>query len=544
MDTVKEHMEVPIYNDVGFDPGAMERASELANSERRGTIEGMRKKQKERQADCEKEMSKANEQGRQIAEHRKQVEQQARAKQREAVRAHEKHRAEYRNDLHKKRDKDAQDYDKIMQDKKEQMKEDQIVKLDALQRQTLEYEAQLRQKTELARVRAETDGRIHSERVNRDLRLKMMRENFKERRQTILESITLAGSTLGAGFSDFLSDYDRQTAAVFGLSMVALGIYTAKVSTSVAGRYIENRLGKPSLVRETSRSGLSSLLSLPKNLLSGSKDSGDVLEGVILEADLERRLRAVAVSTKNTKLNQAPFRHMLLYGPPGTGKTLFAKSLAKHSGLDYAIMTGGDVAPLGRDGVTEIHKVFEWAQASNKGLLLLIDEADAFLRRRSTEVISEDMRNALNAFLYRTGDASDKFMVVFASNQPEQLDWAINDRIDEMVNFHLPNEMERLRMIVHYMDKLLEEKTSATPITITGIDEALVRTVAERTDGFSGREISKLTVAWQAAAYGTSPPTLTSALMEETLEAHLSQKVVKLKWTEAESVAHNAAVVS
>ncbi len=50
------------------------------------------------------------------------------------------------------------------------------------------------------------------------------------------------------------------------------------------------------------------------------------------------------------------FRNILMHGPPGTGKTLFAKKLAKHSGLDYAIMTGGDVAPMGRDGVTAIHK--------------------------------------------------------------------------------------------------------------------------------------------------------------------------------------------
>lgn len=62
-----------------------------------------------------------------------------------------------------------------------------------------------------------------------------------------------------------------------------------------------------------------------------------------------------------------------------------------------------------------------------------MDEADAFLRRRSTETISEDMRNALNAFLYRTGEQTDRFMVVYASNQPEQFDDAINDRIDEMV---------------------------------------------------------------------------------------------------------------
>ena len=53
-------------------------------------------------------------------------------------------------------------------------------------------------------------------------------------------------------------------------------------------------------------------------------------------------------------------------------------------------------------------------------------------------MISEDLRNALNAFLYRTGEASHKFMVVYASNQPEQFDWAINDRIDEMVEFKLP----------------------------------------------------------------------------------------------------------
>lgn len=51
-------------------------------------------------------------------------------------------------------------------------------------------------------------------------------------------------------------------------------------------------------------------------------------------------------------------------GPPGTGKTLFAKGLARHSGLEYAIMTGGDIAPLGRDAVTEMHKVFDWAQVT------------------------------------------------------------------------------------------------------------------------------------------------------------------------------------
>lgn len=48
-------------------------------------------------------------------------------------------------------------------------------------------------------------------------------------------------------------------------------------------------------------------------------------------------------------------------------------------GLDYAMMTGGDVAPLGSEAVTKIHQIFDWAKKSKKGLLLFIDEADAFL---------------------------------------------------------------------------------------------------------------------------------------------------------------------
>ena len=53
--------------------------------------------------------------------------------------------------------------------------------------------------------------------------------------------------------------------------------------------------------------------------------------------------------------------------------------------------------------------------------MLFIDEADAFLRKRSTEQISENVRNSLNAFLYRTGESSKKVMLVYATNQPEQL---------------------------------------------------------------------------------------------------------------------------
>lgn len=137
---------------------------------------------------------------------------------------------------------------------------------------------------------------------------------------------------------------------------------------------------------------------------------------MILEERLKDHVRKTAAVTANTRQHGAPFRHMLFYGPPGTGKTLAAKKLARTSGLDYAIMSGGDVAPLGPAAVTQLHKLFDWAETSRRGLLLFIDEADAFLGRRH-QGQSEALRGALNAMLFRTGDQSRDFVVVLATNR-------------------------------------------------------------------------------------------------------------------------------
>jgi ATPase family AAA domain-containing protein 3A/B len=71
------------------------------------------------------------------------------------------------------------------------------------------------------------------------------------------------------------------------------------------------------------------------------------LADVILESSLAQRVRSLASATEATRQHGAPFRNMMFYGPPGTGKTLAAKRMARHSGLDYAVLSGGDIAPLG-----------------------------------------------------------------------------------------------------------------------------------------------------------------------------------------------------
>ena len=261
------------------------------------------------------------------------------------------------------------------------------------------------------------------------------------------------------------------------------------------------------------------LRNLRRRLLAPA-EAGGALDGVVLEPALEKRLGHVAAATKNTRANAAPFRHVLLHGPPGTGKTLFAKKLARASGLDYAILTGGDVAPLGRDAVTEIHRLFDWAATSRRGLLLFIDEADAFLRSRR-EATSEDLRNAFNAFLYRTGEPSRDVMLVYASNAAEDFDWAVNDRIDEMVRFSLPGRAERARMLRQYLD----EYFGAGDIADAKLDGAVAAT-----EGFSGREINKLVVAWKAAASAGAGGALDDATRAEVLDAHVEQRAVKSGW--------------
>jgi len=211
---------------------------------------------------------------------------------------------------------------------------------------------------------------------------------------------------------------------------------------------------------------------------------------------------------------------------------MFARNLAKHSGLDYAVLTGGDIAPLGRDAVTELHKLFDWAKTSRRGLLIFLDEADAFLQSRETSRISEDQRNALNAFLFRTGTESDQFMMVYASNQPSQFDAAIMDRVDEMVEFDLPGPEERRKMIAIYIEKYLLNPPGRWTKKVETVDigDKEIEEVVGMTEGFSGRAISKLAIAWQAAAYGTEGAILDRDTFFKTVLHHKKSMVTKETW--------------
>ncbi|XP_014256867.1 ATPase family AAA domain-containing protein 3 [Cimex lectularius] len=452
---------------------------------------------------------------------------------------HHQSRANYQDQLARKRYEDQLLQQQKMNDENLRRQEESVAKQEAMRRATIEHEMEMRSKVDAKKLEAEMMAKAKADRENQDLYLERLRLKASENRTTVLESIKTAGNLIGTGVHTLLTDWEKTLTAVGGLSLLALGVYTAKNTTSLTARFLEARLGKPTLVRETSRFSIIESLKHPvKTLQQFKTQPSDALAGVILEPKLEERLRDVAIATKNTKQNRGMYRNILMYGPPGTGKTLFAKKLAMHSGLDYAILTGGDVSPLGSDAVTAMHKVFDWAQTSRKGLLLFIDEADAFLRKRSSETISETLRATLNAFLYRTGEQSNKFMLVLASNTPEQFDWAVNDRLDEMVEFTLPGFEERERLLRLYFDKFVLEPASKghKRLKVEHFDfGTFCSEMATLTEGMSGREIAKLGVAWQAAAYSSADGVLTRQMAEERVRQALLQHSQKVEWqSEAE----------
>ena len=536
-----------------FDSSALERAARAAKELERSKYanEALDLSKKQEETKQSEQMVKIKEYELSIEQMKiegKRVDAQERRKNMEAEADNNKRKVEYQDQLSRRRYEDQLVQNQRTQEEILKKQEDSVAKQEAMRKATLEHEMEMRAKADTKRIEAEMVARAKVERENQDLTLEQIRLKAKEHRTTVIDGITTAGSVIGAGLQAFLTDWDKVVAGAAGASLLAVGYFTAKRATAVGASYVQARLGKPSLVRDTSRTPLFEAAKHPVQTVKKKMEKPqEALTGIVLAPNLESRLRDVALATKNTKLNKGMYRNLLFHGPPGTGKTMFAKKLAMHSDMDYAVLTGGDVAPMGRDGVTAVHKLFDWATTSRKGLILFVDEADAFLRKRSSEAISEDLRATLNAFLYRTGDQSDKFMMVLASNTPEQLDWAVNDRLDEVVEFALPGLEERERLVRLYFDKYVLQPVleggRGRKLSIEDMDyQVLCSEVAVATDGMSGREIAKLGVAWQAGGYCSEDGVVRKSMMMEKVRDAQVAHTQKMAWLSDEETRENRQV--
>nr|XP_005596012.3 ATPase family AAA domain-containing protein 3C isoform X1 [Macaca fascicularis] len=366
-------------------------------------------------------------------------------------------------------------------------------------------------------------------------------ESVQKHHQTFLASIRTAVTVFGERFRAFVTERDAVTATVVGLTLLAGGVYSAKNGRAAGARFIEARLWKPSLVSEKSRITVLEALQHPfqvsRRLLRRPQD---VLEGVVLHPSLEAQVRNMAIATRNTQKNHGLYRNVLMYGPPGTGKTLVAKNLALNLGMDYAIMTGEDLALRGREGVTAMHELFDWANTNRRGFLLFMDDAEAFLRKPATEEMSNYyLRVAQNAFLNHTRQRSNKFMLVLASRDPKQLHRDIHDRIDVMFYFDPPGPEERERLLRMYLDKyvLMPATEGKQRLKLAQFDYGRkCEEIAELTNGMSAREIAQLAQSWQDTAYASEDGVLTEAMLDAHVEDFVEQHQKKMRWLKREGL--------
>ncbi|KAL6508218.1 hypothetical protein OROHE_021760 [Orobanche hederae] len=417
--------------------------------------------------------------------------------------------------------------------------------IQAQRRQTEREKAETERETIKVRIMAEAEGRAHEAKLAEDVNRRMLVARANAERDKWITAINTTFDHIGGGLRAILTDQNKLIVAVGGVTALAAGVYTTREGARVIWSYVDRILGQPSLIRESSRGKYpwSGLFSRAMSRSSGSQN-GNGFGDVILHPPLQKRIQQLSNATANTKAHQAPFRNMLFYGPPGTGKTMAARELARKSGLDYALMTGGDVAPLGSQAVTKIHQMFDWAKKSNRGLLLFIDEADAFLCERNKTYMSEAQRSALNALLFRSGDQSKDIVLALATNRPGDLDSAVADRIDEVLEFPLPGDDERFKLLNLYLKKYIAEaggererglfsrffQKQQQKIEIKGLNEDIIKEAASKTEGFSGREIAKLMASVQAAVYGSEDCVLDSNLFREVVDYKVAEHQQRKKF--------------
>ena len=420
-------------------------------------------------------------------------------------------------------------------------------KIQRERRETERYRAELERENLRAKAIAEAEGRIAENRKNEDVIRRQMIAKVTAETEKAVKVVNETLSLIGGGVNSILNDKDRLAMFVGSATALAAGVYASREGARFGFRQLEKYIGQPSLIRETSRGSFWK----PKSASPSADGGGGILGDVVLGDKLQQRVQRLAVTTANTKKHSAPFRNILFHGPPGTGKTMAAKRLARYSGLEYAIMTGGDVAPLGANAVTKIHETFDWASTSRKGLLLFIDEADAFLAKRGSDVVGTESRAALNALLYRTGEMSRDVALVLATNRPEDLDSAVLDRMDEAIEIGLPDLDARKRMVRLYFDKLIVRGVDAgddkpaksffaglfrrggapeRPVEVREVTDADLDAVAAATEGLSGREISKLIAAVQAAAHGSDDGACTRVMLEEVTASKIAEHAAKVHW--------------
>ena len=177
---------------------------------------------------------------------------------------------------------------------------------------------------------------------------------------------------------------------------------------------------------------------------------------------------------------------VLLVGAPGTGKTLMAKAVAGEAGVPFFSISGSDFVEMFVGvGASRVRDLFEQAK-KHSPCIVFIDEIDAVGRQRGAGLGGghDEREQTLNQLLVEMDgfDGTTGIIVVAATNRPDILDNALlrPGRFDRQVVIDKPDVQGR--------QQILEVHIKGKPLA----SEVDIKTLAKRTPGFTGADLSNL----------------------------------------------------
>jgi len=212
----------------------------------------------------------------------------------------------------------------------------------------------------------------------------------------------------------------------------------------------------------------------------------DVAGAVEAKEELNEAVEFLRYPQKFLKIGARIPKGVLLLGAPGVGKTLLARAVAGEANVPFFHMSGSEFVEMFVGvGASRTRDLFRKAK-KHAPCIVFIDEIDAVGRQRGAGLggSHDEREQTLNQILVEMDgfDTDTNVIVIAATNRPDILDPALlrPGRFDRQVVIDLPDINDRKAILkVHSKNKPMHKSVK-------------LRTIAERTPGFSGADLANL----------------------------------------------------